>query len=220
MPDLINILESFNRKERYFLLCEILGLERFALSEEFLERLQKTIGVEVPKGAFVAMDYHLDWLVASLKLYKSGKPDGSTFCNPEEQIDDETARLIRGTQEDVDILVAFPCGSDKQYHIVMIEAKGYTGWDTKQLQSKARRLKQIFGSNGKKYENVEPHFFVAGPKESQGLEDKAKGLPGWMARENKLEWLTIHLPVERRVVERWNPDKKKPDKSGSHFRVR
>ena len=222
MTDLICILESFNRKERYFLLCEALGLERgFALSENFQGSLNRALGIDVPRSAYVAMDYHLDWLAASLVLYKSGKPEGS-FPNPEEPINDDPARLIRGNQEDVDLLVAFPCGSEKKYHIVMIEAKGYTGWDPKQLQSKARRLKHIFGDPRSKYKNVVPHFLTLSPSGPEKFPSVEKW-PDWMSGGD--EGNPIHLELllagsTRRKVERWNPDANKPDKRGSHIRVR
>ena len=61
-------LEEFNRKERFFLVGMALGNPEFRLGEEFRERLAQKLSLQVPRDAFVAMDYHLDWLAASLFL--------------------------------------------------------------------------------------------------------------------------------------------------------
>ena len=217
MTDLTKILESFNRKERYFLLCNALGLEKFLLSEQFRKRIEEAIGVEVPEGAFVAMDYHMDWLAAGLALYTSEK--SSHFCNP---IGPGNRRLVEGNQEDADLLVAFQCSSDKKYHIVMIEAKGYTGWLSEQLESKSQRLMHIFGDGEGKYDNVVPHFLMLSESKPDNL-PSVETWPCWMRCGSEGEPAHLKLQLadsSRRKVERWNPDKKKPDKSGSHFRVR
>ncbi len=55
MPDLIEILEQFNRKERFFLIGQALGNEDFPLSKSFREDLGDAIGIDIPRGAFAAM---------------------------------------------------------------------------------------------------------------------------------------------------------------------
>ena len=62
---------------------------------------------------FVGLDYHLDWLVAALTCAAEGKWRGI-------RRNDED--LVHGSQEDVDLLVAFQ--KDELAHIIMIEAKG------------------------------------------------------------------------------------------------
>ena len=127
MPDLIGLLKRFNRKERFFLITQALTCQ---LSDDFRLALGGTVDLQIPHDAFMAMDYHLDWLTAALYAHEHGKAD-LIYENPQQQI-------IKGNQEDIDLLVAFPEG--EKYHIVLVEAKGATGWTNKQMQSKADRL--------------------------------------------------------------------------------
>ena len=128
MTDLIKILESFNRKERFFLLAQALGCSHsgepaFSLSDSFRKQLNANIDVAIPEEpamVFVAMDYHLDWLQAALTLADS--QDGkSKFSNK-----DEKGPVIEGTQKDVDLLVAFEAG--ETFHLILVEAKAYSDW--------------------------------------------------------------------------------------------
>ena len=78
MTDLIKILESFNRKERFFLLAQALGCSNsgepaFSLSDSFRTQLNANIDVAIPLKVFVAMDYHLDWLQAALAHSEKGE---------------------------------------------------------------------------------------------------------------------------------------------------
>ena len=98
--DLIELLDQFNRKERYFLICDALGLDKFSLSEEFCKRLEFMLGVTIPTDAQVWMDYHLDWLAAAVvKWHEPSESD--VYSNTD---------LVRGSQQDVDLLVAFKEG--------------------------------------------------------------------------------------------------------------
>ena len=65
MMTLMEHLESFNRKERFFLVGNALGNPDFQLSTDFQTKLNTAFGIQPPNSAFVAMDYHLDWLHAS-----------------------------------------------------------------------------------------------------------------------------------------------------------
>ena len=56
MSALIELLESFNRKERFFLIRQAPG--DFRLSDQFREELGKTVDVEIPADVFVVMDCH------------------------------------------------------------------------------------------------------------------------------------------------------------------
>ena len=47
MPDLIELLRRFNRKERLFLVGDALGNKEFSLSECFRNRLRYAIEVEM-----------------------------------------------------------------------------------------------------------------------------------------------------------------------------
>lgn len=164
MADLLDYLERFNRKERFLLVGWALGNEDFTLGKAFIERLNRELELSIsPAGAFVAMDYHLDWLWASLVLGTEGGEDTS-HENPSEVVrkDGRSTRVIGATQEDVDLIIAYNQGVVS--HIVIIEAKGVTGWTNKQMESKAERLKAYFGDEGGKWPSVTPHFVIVSPK--------------------------------------------------------
>ena len=193
--DLVVILESFNRKERFFLISHALGAMKFPLTDSFQEQLEKN-NIEVPrdpKNALIAMDYHLDWLHAALILADEGEDGISEFSN-----EGREGHIIEGTPEDVDLLVAFQANGI--FHLILVEAKGYFGWDKGQLSSKANRLRKIFGDDGKMWRGVRPHFYTVGPKKPPTELDCTP--PKWMLKEDgKLRWLPMALP-ERRTVSR------------------
>ena len=229
MTDLIEILESFNRKERFFLVAQALGCSNsgepaFSLSGSFREELNKIIEPtaipEEPAMVFVAMDYHLDWLQAALILAHTSQDEKSKFCN-----EGKEGQVIEGTQRDVDLLVAFKDG--ETFHLILVEAKAYSDWTNDQLSSKAARLRTIFGEDGKKWNDVQPYFCVMSPdvqpyfcvmspKESERLNRGpllSGPLPKWMLdNKGKLQWLPLQLPKsKRRVVSRYDKHKKGND---------
>ena len=205
MLDLIALLESFNRKERFFLISQALG--DFQLSDEFRKELGKAICLTIPRCAFAAMDYHLEWLTAALYAHKSGCI-GNLFDNPQQQV-------IKGGQTDTDLLVAFKDGG--QYHIVLVEAKGDTGWTNGQMRTKAEHFCRIFGAEGNRYPGVVPHFCLASPRRPQRLD--AGKWPGWMSRINgSYFWLKLNFPKDRHMVSRCDANGKRSE-SGNHFRI-
>ena len=160
LPDTIYYLQLVNRKERFHLLREALGETTFRLDERFRTRLQSCLSdsprgaVSILPNAFVAMDYHLDWLWMALRLAADG---------PERDHRDRIANdgLVSGTQQDVDLLVAFPDGPTT--HLIMIEAKGDTHWRNEQLDGKAERLKRIFSGDRPWRDSIAPHFLLMSP---------------------------------------------------------
>ena len=205
MPDLIELLDSFNRKERFFLISQALG--NFHLSDQFRRDLGEVIGVTIPPGAFTAMDYHLDWLTAA--LYADDHVDVKTpFENPGQQV-------IRGNQQDTDLLVAFKDGVE--YHLVLVEAKGVAGWGNEQMHSKAKRLARIFGSDGTSYPGVVPHFCLASPRRPKEL--NTSEWPVWMTNDDgSYIWLELEFPKERKVVTRCDGNGR-PSAKGNHFLI-
>ena len=183
MPqDLRYYLTRFNRKERFFLVGWSLGNARFKLSAPFRRIIEETLGLPVPIEAFAAMDYHLDWIYASVSLARGSDPTG---------VHDNSAGLITGTQEDIDLLVAFQ--AESAWQIVMIEVKGVTRWTNKQTASKARRLGQIFGRRGDRWQGIRPHFVLASPTEPTKLD--CKGWPTWMVRKSgRPHWMKMEIP--------------------------
>ena len=185
MSDLIELLSQFNRKERFFLIGQALGNKDFSLSKSFRKDLSDKIGIEIPHGAFAAMDYHLDWIAASLRAYQEGDPIDRPFPNSDQ--------VVKGTQQDTDLLIAFKAG--EIYHLVLLEAKGYSPWDNKQMREKAQRLKKLFGQDGRKHQpDVKPHFCLMSSRTSERLESDC--WPAWM----KDHWLTLNLDYPRLEV--------------------
>jgi hypothetical protein len=181
MSQLIKHLKQFNSKERFFLVGQILGNPDFVPSPKFRKELGIVLNpLEIPDKVFSAMDYHLDWIYASLKL-ATDEEASKIYVNSD--------KVIMGQQEDVDFLIAFDEGNET--HIVFLEAKGVTGWTNKQMSSKIRRFIQIFGKDGKKWPGVTPHLVIISPKEPQRLTTEDWE---WCAPEGKAKWMELSIP--------------------------
>jgi hypothetical protein len=207
MNELVKNLQSFNSKERFFLIGQMLGNTEFKLSAETINELNTSLDLElkIPTDVFSAMDYHLDWLYASLRITKE-YPDNNKIYSNEEGI-------IKAQQEDIDYLVVFE--SYNKTHIVLIEAKGVTGWDNKQMDSKALRLNDIFGTDGNKWTNVIPHFLLMSPNEPQRL--NSKKWPVWMAPDGEVKWLKLSVRENLNRITRCSEDGKS-NKNGGYWR--
>ena len=205
MPDLIDLLESFNRKERFFLISQALG--SFQLCDEFRTKLSRETDLAIPHGAFMAIDYHLDWLTSALYAHACGD-HRKIFDNPQQLV-------IKGNQQDIDLLVAFR--EKEKCHIVLVEAKGATGWNNGQMRSKADRLSQIFGSEGNCYPRVVPHFCLVSPRPPEQL--TANEWPAWMSKEDgSYFWIKLTMAPGRKKVTRCDSGGKQ-SKIGTHFRI-
>ena len=212
MADLLTTLESFNRKERFFLVAQALNGRRdkpaFEPNADFLKELCGKVDAPVPekgKRVFVAMDYHLDWLYASLVLAHPDKYGDSPFRND--------SNIITGNQRDADLLVAFQVANC--YHLILVEAKCYGSWDNDQMNGKATRLKLIFGNEGGEYPDVRPYFSLMSPNESQHLNFDT--WPAWMLGDNGNPYhLTMDVPAERRRAERCD-ENGRTTATGGHF---
>ena len=202
----ITSLKSFNRKERFFLVGWALGNRGFRLEPVFTRQLSSELALDVPSDAFVAMDYHLDWIYASAFLSVT---DGA------EAVHSNRDRLISGNQEDIDLVVAFDDGNPA--HLIMVEAKGVTGWTNKQATSKARRLEAIFGQRGDGWPGIQPHFVIVSPRESEGLD--CRSWPGWMKREDgRPHWMRMEIPSGLLRVTRCD-EAGKVTAAGGHWKV-
>ena len=203
--DLIELLKSFNRKERFFLIGQALGNEDFILSEQFRDVLRNKIGIEIPKDAFVAMDYHWDWIYASLYCAQN---------NTTEFIAENPELKLNSNQEDADLIVAF-C-RDGVNHLIMIEAKAESGWTNKQFLSKADRLKFIFGIDQNNWQNVKPYFLITSPRKPRDL--KIDALPAYLRRSMEDIWFELNVPNNLQKITRCN-DNGKADIIGTKWKV-
>ncbi len=181
MNQLIDYLKLFNSKERFYLLGYLLGNPNFSLGPCFRQNISDLINVKIPPNAFSAMDYHIDWIYASLYL-ANNEDSKKAYLNED--------RIIKGQQEDTDWLIAFEL--QKIYHIILIETKLTSPWKNTQMDSKATRYREIFGDKGDFWENVIPHFVCLSPTKPIRLEiDK---WPKWMKSKDDFFWLAIPKP--------------------------
>ena len=211
MPDLIKLLSQFNRKERFFLISQALGNESFTLAKRFRQELGDVIGVEMPGNAFVGMDYHLDWIAASLWAYR--KTEFVDRPIPNDGLP-KPGQVATGTQQDVDLLVAFEAHGD--YHLVLVEAKGYDSWSNSQMKQKSKRLEGIFGRDGTTHPNVKPYLCLTSPRRPERLE--TSGWPTWMKRtgDDPYLWLKLNLEYPRLLVTRCDSEGVS-NRDGRHF---
>ncbi len=209
----IENLRRFNRKERFYLVGAALDKPNFTLGRFFRKRLKECLGLQVPEDAFVAMDYHLNWVYASLYLANKGAgldkvvETRKAFPNPEE--------IIKGNQEDIDLLISYP--GDDGCHLLFLEAKGDSGFNNDQFDSKADRLRKIFGEDGCKWAGVKPHFALISPKEPQRL--KYDNWPEWMRCKGKPNWLKLPWPGGLVQVSRWDIEHDEASAKGEHWKV-
>ncbi len=205
--EILEYLESFNRKERFHLIGQLLGNADFRLAPIVLTKILSIVNLEPPLHYFSAMDYHIDWIYASLYL----------ALNDRETAIERDRSCISATQEDVDFLVAFLDDAGVT-HIIMIEAKGDTSFTNAQLLSKAERFRAIFGQDGTRWQNVQPHFLVCSPMKSKRLElDK---LPSFMVNSEtgELNWFRLYMPINQRKVTQCDRGGK-PAQGGDFWKV-
>lgn len=200
MSELIDFLQSFNRKERFVVLRNVLGIESemVLLNNEFRTKLQESLGGDptVPDRVFVAMDYHLDWI--EIALFRAANPDislGRPFPNP-------SASEINSNQQDTDLLVAFDTSVNGRNltYLVLVEAKAFTGWNNKQMRSKVDRLRTIFGEDdGLNYSDIAlPRLVLMSPNPAQGIDHT--NWPSWMKPNGEPMWLTYGLPSRVKIT--------------------
>ena len=228
---LISYLSSFNSKERYYLLKQVIGKPFFKPSSIFLSAIEKNIqeteninkqgsDYSIPEldfstNSFFAMDYHLDWLYASLYLSTESRLIFSTD-NPFKYLHKNVNKaLIQGNQEDIDFIIAYH--KNKECHIILIEAKGVTEHSNEQMGSKAARLKAIFGDseNDRIWDRVVPHFILLSPKKPSKL--NTEGFPTWMTTvEKEVPYMCLDIDPDLQYVSRCDKEGE-PNKKGSHW---
>lgn len=187
--DLLDYLREFNAKERFFLIGHVIGNKKFSLCCTFREDVRRVLQLQIPDEHFCAMDYHFDWLYASLQLNADGG---------KEQVYSNAEGMVKGQQEDIDLLIGYRDGD--AHHLIIVEAKGVTGWTNKQMNSKADRLKNIFGENGQKWPNVFPHFLMASPNEPRHLD--IDNWPDWMVSQRQVSMFKLTIPSGLKRVSR------------------
>jgi hypothetical protein len=197
MNKLITLLASLNRKERFFLVGNALDNPDFTLGEVFRKKLECKTRLTIPPDAWVAMDYHIDWLAAAIHVTTNDFEPSDPWKN----ID---PKIVEGTQEDVDLIVGF--GTTDQTTLILIEAKGVTAWSKTQMESKSERLVRIFGDDGKKVKNVSPVYVLTSPKRPDTLDTSS--WPTWMTRDGTPIFIPLNITEGRRQLTRTDGNKK------------
>jgi hypothetical protein len=144
LDPLADILERFNRKERNLLIRDILDCrdKPLPLANDFCGRLAKAIGIprKLLEGAWWATDFHFDWLAGALLTFMNGET-----LSRQENPGKRPNKLIMGNQEDLDlVVVAHDPAATMPHHLILIEAKAYGYFTTKQYQSKVTRLERLY----------------------------------------------------------------------------
>ncbi|WP_254204461.1 hypothetical protein [Aeromonas sp. FDAARGOS 1405] len=183
------------------------------MDDNQLDKISNLIGLTIPRKYFAAMDYHLDWIYASLYLTQNN-PTGRVERNFIEENEIETDYQISGAQEDIDFLLAF-VDENKITHIVMIEAKGDSYFSNGQLDSKNKRFKAIFG-NENTWPNVRPHFIICSPKKPQKI--KIEEPAYFIFKNSKLPWLELDMGNGKNKVTRCIKNGE-PSNNGKHWKV-
>ena len=213
MSQVIQALRSFDRKERFAILREVLGFdpETPRLHGRFRKALGDCIGMPVPQHAFVAMDYHLDWI--DMSLYVVSRQD----IRPKSCFPNEGFPNINRKQLDVDLLVAFKADDigEATTHLVCIEAKAYLGWNNAQLDGKVGRLRAIFGEDGARWGFATPHYVLMTAKRSSRI--CARSWPKWMKSEDGPLWLDYKLPCRHRIMR--CDESGRPSRDGGFLRL-
>lgn len=197
VSDLVEYLDAFNRKERFALIRQALGLANFTPSFTFVQALASRAGADIAgaTSATAWMDYHLDWLYAALVL--DATPGQATFPSPQWPGADPGADAlnVNANQEDIDLLVAVT--TKEKVHLFLVEAKWETAWQTAQMVSKLKRLRLLFGQHGDSHPNVVPHLVLASKRMPKHLRKKVEQ----QDQSLPMPWTVVggefaHLPLE------------------------
>jgi hypothetical protein len=212
VPLLLENLKAFNRKERFFVVGWALDNPTFRVGNKFRKQVAKDTGLHIPVEAFCAMDFHMDWILGCLYVTKEERATYEML---------ETGE-VNQNNEDVDLVVAYEAG-DKT-HLMLIEAKGVTGWNNAQLRHKAKRLGKIFGTGqvtGRvtdRWPGVEPHWILASAASKKPEKVDVSDWPAWMKPGGQLRWLELPLPSGLRKIVRCDKGGKK-NAAGVFWRV-
>lgn len=220
------VLSAFNRKERFFVFrhasgsddSEALHAPSIGLSPRMRSQLSAAVGSEIPSGAFVATDYHLNWLYAALQWHAGTTTPGTTEPYPRRTTAADEAGVISpahidGTQEDIDLLVAWV---DKNgSHVLAVEAKAYGAWGNTQWRSKLARLAAIKSAAA----DIDLRFVLASPNEPRKL--ATQGLPAWAKSTQSPptpNWTRLPAPGLRVKTTRCTEDGT-PSADGDRWRI-
>lgn len=178
MSALTDLLEKFNRKERFWLLRDLIGSPFLLISPEFRSKLEHEINRRIPEKVWWAFDYQIDWLVAVVRTFPA-QPEFDKWH-------DNGAKEIKGNQEDFDLIIAF----DEE--VILIEAKtGY--FSNSQLKSKLLRLNGIVNPDGRTNSGLRVSFVLSAPIHELKTLNVERYFPSWALKNGKP--FRVELPI-------------------------
>jgi hypothetical protein len=194
-PEIAETLRLFDRKERHLVIQSCLGKAASTLSEDFRNQLASTLRSRLPAGvqpgAWWATDYHLEWLAGALVWHaEHGRGD-------RERVRENENELIRGNQEDIDLIVA--SGSD----VILVEAKGHFSFGSAPLKSKIQRLTTLCDSSTgivAGSDAVRLHFVLTSINKPVKL--NYAGWPAWTKNGDSPYWMPLLAHGDRMRVGR------------------
>jgi hypothetical protein len=130
------ILRTFDRKERAWVVRNVIGNMAPPISPAFLEKLsgELELSPSLSADAWWGIDYHLDWLAASIHAFRFHNLPTKVIEKPQLN----TEALLKHGIEDIDLIIA------DSSRVILIEAKAFGHWDKSQLDSKVKRLRKLF----------------------------------------------------------------------------
>ena len=210
MSSLVETLKRFNRKERNWLIRDVLGDGAKTLSSDFRGRLAGVLqkhdpAIDIPADAWWTTDYHIDWLIGCLTILAEGESAISVAKTNKPPI-------VKGSQQDIDLLISW------ETTLVLIEAKGVGSWKGSGTTSKLSRLCTLPDTL---FSGLTPYLLFMSPEDSNLSAEK---MPKWIRNPGKPGHLELRLPPTHKPllrVERCSLSKGKwrPDAQGTEWRI-
>jgi len=213
-------LSAFTRKERLFVFGFASGAldnrelhgPSLTLEPAFRTALSAAIGCDVPAHAWASVDHHLSWIHGALQWHGGAAAPGQLDRFPLTK-DTEGGAWVTGSQEDVDLVVAWSDGEATR--LVLIEAKAYGAWDNKQANSKLARMSAIRAAAPP---GVDVRFVLCSPHRPVHLASHA--WPDWALSPTGLPaWMQLPAPRLRVSTERCD-DHGHPSAAGDHWHIK
>ena len=126
MRPFIENLKAFNRRERFFVVGWALDNPAFTLGDRFREQFERDKDIHIPSDAFCAMDFPIDWIIGCLWLTREKQTTYAVVRTGE----------VNRENNDLDLVIAFE--TEGKTRLLLIEAKGVTGWNKRTAAEKGR----------------------------------------------------------------------------------
>jgi len=168
----------------------------------------------LPETTWWATDYHISWIAGAMAVYLNDKV---ALEHGRPNLESNSRRMIEGNQEDIDLLIA------SGQHLIMVEAKAYGAWSTKQVLSKLQRLGLLLAYYDQIRQGDAPinfHVVLMSPRRPQLLPQKLKkDMPTRLSQLwPELPWIPLKLETSVLEVTRCQPGGKS-SADGDHWCV-